>query len=234
MIKRQLQATNYFSVLMGLLNNRRAFLEEISQGVRIQNKIVALLVTSSIFFTIYGAIIGSFQSWMQSLSSAIKLPVLYLLTLIICLPTLYFFNVIFGSQKSFSQHFALLPTAVATTSVLLFSFAPITLFFLVSTNNYQFFILLNVLIFAITGVIGVSSLYQGMKLVIEQDTGGSKTRTQILQFWLGLYAFVGSQLGWTLRPFFGTPGFPFELFREKEGNFYLSVFQSLAHILGLR
>lgn len=225
------QTARYFAVLIGLLRDRSGFMEEIRSNVRIQNKIIALLVSSSIFFAIYGAIIGSFQSWQQALSSAIKLPSLYLLTLIICLPTLYFSNIIFDSQRSFSQHFAVVLSAVSVTSVLLFSFAPITLFFLITTNNYQFFILLNVVIFAITGFIGVYSLYQGMKFVT-QDTDGTKTRTKILQFWLGLYAFVGSQLGWTLRPFFGAPGFPFELFREKEGNFYLSVIQAVSEILG--
>lgn len=225
------QTARYFAVLIGLLRDRSGFMEEIRSNVRIQNKIIALLVSSSIFFAIYGAIIGSFQSWQQALSSAIKLPSLYLLTLIICLPTLYFSNIIFGSQRSFSQHFAVVLSAVSITSVLLFSFAPITLFFLITTNNYQFFILLNVAIFALTGFIGVYSLYQGMKFVT-QDTDGTKTRTKILQFWLGLYAFVGSQLGWTLRPFFGAPGFPFELFREKEGNFYLSVIQAISEILG--
>ena len=153
-----------------------------------------MLFSSSIFFAIYGAIIGSFQSWQQALSSAIKLSSLYLLTLIICLPTLYFSSIIFGSQRSFSQHFAVVLSTVSVTSVLLFSFAPITLFFLITTNNYQFFILLNVVIFALTGFIGVYSLYQGMKFVT-QDTDGTKTRTKILQFWLGLYAFVGSQQG---------------------------------------
>lgn len=231
-ISGQFQAARYFAVLIGLLRDRSGFMEEIRSNVRIQNKIIALLVSSSIFFAIYGAIIGSFQSWIQALSSAIKLPSLYLLTLIICLPTLYFSNIIFGSQRNFGQHFAVVLSAVSVTSVLLFSFAPITLFFLITTNNYQFFILLNVVIFALTGFIGVYSLYQGMKFVIEQDTDGTKTRTKILQFWLGLYAFVGSQLGWTLRPFFGAPGFPFELFREKEGNFYLSVIQAISEILG--
>ncbi len=230
-ISRQFQMAGYFAVLIGLLRDRQGFMEEIRSSVRIQNKIIALLVSSSIFFAIYGGVVGSFHSWQQALSSAVKLPSLYLLTLIICLPTLYFSNVIFGSQRSFSQHFAVLLSAVSVTSVLLFSFAPITLFFLITTKNYNFFLVLNVFIFALTGFIGVYSLYQGMKIVIEQDTEGSKTRTKILQFWLGLYAFVGSQLGWTLRPFFGAPGLPFELFREKEGNFYLRVFMLLLKFL---
>lgn len=232
-ISQQFQAARYFGVLIELLRDRNGFMAEISSNLRVQHKIIALLVSSSIFFAVYGAIIGSFHSWQQALSSAVKLPCLYLLTLIICLPTLYFANVIFGSKRNFTQHFAVLLSAVSITSVLLFSFGPITLFFLITTSYYPFFLLLNVAIFSLTGFIGVYFLYQAMKLVIEQDTEGNNTRRKILQFWLGLYAFVGTQLGWTLRPFFGSPDSPFQLFREREGNFYLTVIQSIAKILGI-
>ncbi|WGV25750.1 actin-binding WH2 domain-containing protein [Halotia branconii] len=234
MMERKSVGIKYFAVLIGLLRDRQGFLEEIRQDIRLPNKIISLLVCSSLFIAIYGGIIGAYHSWMQALASAIKLPALYLITLLICLPTLYFANIIFGSKRTFSQHFALVLTAVSVTSVLLFSFAPITLFFLITTNNYQFLILLNVFIFALTGFIGISALYQATNLVLEQEDEGSKTRKKILQFWLFLYAFVGSQLGWTLRPFFGTPGSVFELFREREGNFYLSVIQAITYLLGFR
>lgn len=234
MSDRQHQGIKYFAVLISLLRDRQVFLEEIRQGIRLPTKIFSLLVSSSIFLAIYGGIIGIYHSWMQALASAVKLPALYLITLLICLPTLYFANIIFGSKRSLGQHLALVLTAVAVTSALLFSFAPVTLFFLISTNNYQFLILLNVIIFSFTGFIGVSSLSQAAKVVLEQDTEGSNTRRKILQSWLFLYAFVGSQLGWTLRPFFGTPDSPFSIFREREGNFYVSVIQSLAYLLGFR
>lgn len=138
MSKRQLQGTRYFSILISLLGDRSLFLEEIRAGIRLERKNTALFICSSLFFAIYGAIIGSFHSWEQALSSAVKLPALYLITLIICFPTLYFFNILFGSKRTFGQHFAMLLTAIAVISVLLFSFAPITLFFLISTFNYQF------------------------------------------------------------------------------------------------
>ena len=232
MIQRQFQASRYFTVLIGLLRDRASFLEEIRTGIKLKTKITALLICSSIFFAVYGAIIGSSHSWMQTLSSAFKLPCLYLITLIICFPTLYFFNILFGSRKTAGQHFAMLLTAASVISVLLFSFAPITLFFLLSTFNYQFFKLLNVAIFSITGFIGVKFLYQGMRLLSEEDKEGLETRMSVLRFWLILYAFVGTQLAWTLRPFFGTPEAPFELFRQMQGNFYLDIVKAFGEIFG--
>jgi hypothetical protein len=234
MAQRQFQATRYFSVLIDLLRDRSKFLEEIRSGVKLETKNAALLLCSSIFFAIYGAIIGSSHSWAQALSSAFKLPALYLITLIICFPTLYFFNILFGSRKTFGQHFAMLLTAVAVISVLLFSFAPITLFFLISTDNYQFYKLLNVVVFAVTGFIGIKFLYQGMEMLSKEDEDGQQTRLSILRFWLILYAFVGTQLAWTLRPFFGAPNNSFELFRQMQGNFYLDIVKAFGEIFGGR
>ncbi len=235
MLKKQNIGIQQFSVLVNLLRDRQSFLEEIRQGVRLQNKISSLFVTSSIFFALYGAIIGAAHSWAQALSGAIKLPAFYLLTLIICFPTLFFFNVLFGSRSSIQQHFVVLLTSVSVISVLLFSLAPVTLFFLITTpDSYQFFKLLNVLIFGITGIFGVKFLYEGMQLLSQQDEVGKKTRTTILRFWLLLYAFVGMQLGWFLRPFFGAPDSKFELFRAVKGNFYLDIVTAISEILGFR
>ncbi|HEY9301446.1 MAG TPA: actin-binding WH2 domain-containing protein [Phormidium sp.] len=223
---------NYFGVLIGLLRDRKGFLQEIRQGVRIQHKIIALLVCSSIFFAIYGAIIGLSHSPIQALSAAVKLPILYLLTVLICLPTLYIFNIFFGSGRTLAEHFLIVLTSASVISALLLAFAPVTLFFLITTKHYQFFKLLNVAIFILTGIIGVHFLYQGMQLISDPDAEGQTTRTRLLQFWLLLYGFVGSQLGWTLRPIFGSPNTQFELFRQLQGNIYLDIVKAISEVLG--
>lgn len=235
MLEKKSYKVKQFGVLVSLLRDRQGFLEEIRQEVRLQSKISALFVSSSICFAIYGAIIGASHSWAQALSGAIKLPAFYLLTLIICFPTLFFFNILFGSSSSFQQHFVVLLTSVSVISVLLFSLAPVTLFFIITApDSYQFFKLLNVLIFGITGIFGIKFLYEGMQLLSQQEEVGKKTRTTILRSWLFLYAFVGMQLGWFLRPFFGAPGSKFELFRAVGGNFYLDIVAAISEILGSR
>jgi hypothetical protein len=238
-----------FAVLISLLRDRTNFLVEISKDIKIESKIFALLISSSFFLAIYGAIIGASNSWMQSLSSAVKLPALYLITLIICLPTLYFFDILFGSTLAFGQYAALSLTTVSVISVLLFSFAPIVLFILVSIHDYLFFQLLNVAIFSFTGIIGVKLFYQGMQSLtkiaansetkseiedIKPEYGNQKMRDRLLQSWLILYGLVGSQLGWTLRPFFGAPSEPFQLFRRIEGNFYAQVFRAVLTLMGVQ
>lgn len=257
----------HFATLISLLRDRKQFFDEIRRDYKTEKKIGSLLVASSVFLAVYGAIIGASSSWLQMLSSAIKLPALYLITLTICLPTLYFFDILFGSALSFGQYALLVLISVSVISVLLFSFAPITLFFLISVHDYSFFLLLNVAIFTFTGLMGVKFLYQAMQMVdraepeqiepVSLENPGSandflpidapidrkqatlasspnnqQTRKRLLQFWLVLYGLVGSQLGWTLRPFFGAPDEPFQLFRNIEGNFYSQVFRTLFTFLG--
>jgi len=222
------------AVIETILRNRLFFFHEIRDGIGLREKMRAMFVSSLIFFALYGAVMGSTHSILQVLSSAVKLPLLFLLTMLVCAPTLYFFNLIFGSDQNLSQNIALGLSAVTVTSVVALSFAPIVLFFLLTTSQYQFFKLLNVMVFAIAGIVGVRFLIQGMNHVSAgAGTQGQKARRNLVRLWIVIYAFVGSQMAWTLRPFIGAPGIPeFELFRQLGGNFYANVFASIGEVLG--
>ena len=206
---------------------------EIGQGVDLAAKIRAMTVSGIAFFALYGMVMGSTHSLWQVLSSATKLPLMFLSTLVISLPTLYFFNLIFGSNQSLTQNFALILAAITVTAVLLLSFAPIVTFFLLTTSNYQFFKLLNVGVFTVAGVVGVRFLTQGMRIVSASGREGIQARRGVVRLWILVYAFVGSQMAWTLRPFIGAPGLKFELFRQLGGNFYANVFASMGELFGL-
>jgi len=119
--------------------------------------------------------------------------------------------------------------AMATTAVLTLGFTPISVFFLLSARSYAFFKILNVAILALTGVVGLRVLVTGMAAVAPRAEGAAPPahNRRLLRGWLVVYAFVGTQLAWTLRPFFGAPGLPFELFRTLEGNFYVNIVQTL-------
>jgi hypothetical protein len=221
-----------FGIIEKILRNRYRFFEEIREGIALQEKMKAMLISSITFFALYGAVMGSNTSLWQTLSSMVKLPILFVATLIVCVPSLYFFSLLFGSNQSLSQSLTVILTAITVTAVLLLSFAPITLFFLLTAPQYQFFKLLNVGIFALSGLMGIVFLYQGMKVVSNSEAEGAATRKWVLIFWMFVYAFVGSQMAWTIRPFIGAPGARFELFRQLGGNFYTNVLFSLREILG--
>jgi len=220
------------AIIETILRNRYHFFNEIREGIGLPEKMRAMLVSSIAFLAVYGAVMGSTHSLWQALSSAAKLPILFLATLIVCSPTLYFFNVLFGSKQSLTQNIALILTAITVTAVLLLSFAPIILFFLLTTSHYQFFKLLNVGVFTVAGSMGVVFLSQGMQGIASSGKEGASARSRVLRAWILIYAFVGSQMAWTLRPFIGAPSMKFELFRQLGGNFYANVLVSIAEILG--
>ena len=223
---------NNLAIIETILRNRYQYFAEIREGAQLGQKMRAMLVSSIAFFALYGAVMGSTHSLWQAFSSAVKLPSLFLATLVVCSPTLYFFNLIFGSNQSLTQNLVLILTAITVTAVLLLSFSPIVLFFLLTTSHYQFFKLLNVGVFAISGIIGVVFLGQGMRIVSAAGGEGVRARRAIVRLWVLVYAFVGSQMAWTLRPFIGAPSMHFELFRQLGGNFYANIFASIGEILG--
>ena len=228
--------THHLTIIETIIRSREAFFFEIREGKHIGEKIQSMLIASFIFLSMYGVIMGLNHSIPQALVSLVKLPVLFLMTLTICTPSLHFFNILFGSKQSMSQTFALVLTAISTTSVILFSFAPITLFFLLTTEQYTFFKLLNVVFFAIGGGFGVIFLRHGMHIVTEgEDEEGIMTRRLVFYVWMLLYAFVGSQMAWTLSPFMGMPGEPFVWVHQSGGNFYADVIGSIQSLLtGIR
>lgn len=221
---------NHFAILMQFLRDRPQFFQSVRQEQYLNQTAISLLICSSGFFAIYGMILGSFSGGIQIVVSAIKLPALYLLTLAICLPALFFFEVVAGSKRTFLQYLVLLLASMGVIGVMLLGFAPITLFFRLSLSDYAFFQLLNITILGIVSWMGVQVFYRGM-IIIAQPDGQALQRRQIaMRIWLIIYGFVGSQLGWTLRPFFGNPEQPFELFRNLESNFFLHVMNLLGNL----
>lgn len=232
------------------LRERESVWQQIGQEYRLDALIREMLVSSAAALGCYGFFMGISQGWLQALASVVKLPCLYLLTLAICLPTLYLANLLFGGRLSARQVLALVLSAITITAVFTVSFAPIAFFFLITAQSYQFFVLLNVAILALTSLVGLRFLVDGVRhinapaptdqvappesLADAPSPAAPRARPAnlaLLQTWLLLYAFVGTQLGWTLRPFFGTPDVPFQLFRAAEGNFYTSVVELIAHLL---
>ena len=220
------------TIIETILRDRQTFFNEIRRGQDLGGKMRAMLISSIAFLALYGAVMGSTNSLWQVLGSAFKLPLLFLATLLVCAPALYFFNLIFGSNQSLSQNITLMLTAIAATAVVLLSSAPIVLFFLLTSSNYQFFKLLNVGVFSIAGIIGVLFLAQGMRAVSASGSGGSGALSTVVRLWIVVYAFVGSQAAWTLRPFMGAPSMKFELFRPLGGNFYTNIVASIGELFG--
>ncbi|WP_192581037.1 hypothetical protein [Micromonospora noduli] len=335
-------------VIERILRDRESIWQQIVAERDLNALTGRMLTSSAIALACYGAVLGFFHSPLMALTSALKLPLLFLVTLVICLPTLYLFNLVFGARLSVRQSLALVMVAITVTSMLAVAFAPISLFFLITANDYGFFKLLNVSILTLSALVGLRFLTSGMQVlndngllapeaakvtvderagapapvqavpaavpagptpaaapvagqsaepvavpagaaVAESTANGAVTTaaapaqvppqvpaqvptqwagqpagtsfppgmlppgyvaqrpwdgrtvrrgepTQrpasmtLLYIWILLFGFVGTQLAWTLRPFFGDPGQDFSFFRSIDGNFYAEILRIIGNL----
>ncbi|MFG1605462.1 hypothetical protein [Actinoplanes sp. NPDC049265] len=278
-------------VIERILRDRQGIWQQVVEDRDLTRLTGQMLVSSVVALAVYGAVLGSFHSVQMALTSAVKLPLLFLVTLAICLPTLYLFNLVFGARLSVRQSLSLVMVALTVTAMLALAFAPISLFFLITANDYGFFKLLNVAILALSALVGLKFLTGGMRVLNEHGllspavpaetrpavaenpapvspavpalvaVGAPAAPAQkegpqpfppgthhpyarppmapkpsappsmtLLYIWILLFGFVGTQLAWTLRPFFGSPDMKFSLYRELDGNFYAEIFRTIAHL----
>lgn len=71
--------------------------------------------------------------------------------------------------------------------------------------------------------------HQSLLLAQRQDAAANR----IFHIWVVIYAIVGAQMSWILRPFIGSPDSPLSIFRARDGNFFSSVWNVLRDLIGL-
>lgn len=224
---------HYLQIVETILRNREGFFKEVRKSTKLPDKIKSMLIASCLFLALYGAVMGGAKGWEQMISSTLKLPFLFLATLAICLPSLHFFSILFGSKQTFSQTLTLILTAMSTTSILAVSLGTIAFFFMITGSSYGFMKLLHVVFLGIAGYQGTLFLNQGMSLIqLDSVEEGQMARKTVYKIWLVLYALVGTQMAWLLSPFLGNPESPFIIFRRTQGNFYLDVIQTIGELIG--
>lgn len=202
-----------------IIKSSEALCDDVVNAVALKTKIFRLTSIVLMGGAIYGFSMGLRHSFLQATVSAIKVPGLFFITLLICLSTLHFLGLLFGSRLSLTQTLTVLLTGAAVNSVLLGSFAPISLFFLLSGSSYEFLMLLHVIIFTICGVAGLTYIYKNFHYIRQRSGVGSSSAGFLLPIWMVLYMFVGSQMAYILAPFVGRDSV-FLLFRIPQDNFY--------------
>jgi len=140
-----------------------------------------------VFGIIYGLCMGCFAlinreaavAFQQMLASSLKVPALFLLTLLVTLPSLCVFNALVGSRLSVSAVLRLLLAALAVNLAVLASLGPITAFFSICSTSYAFIVLLNVVFFAGSGMLGLMFLLQTLhRMSLAGKLDGSLTKKE--------------------------------------------------------
>jgi hypothetical protein len=169
-----------------------------------------------LFGLLYGAVMGSWsglsrERFLQVVYSAVKVPMLLGVTFLIALPSFFVINTLIGLRDDFAEATRALVATQAGLTVILASFAPFTVLFYVSFDGYEPAILFNALMFGGASLSAQVLLKRFYAPLIRRD----RRHRVLLRAWVFIYAFVGIQLGWTLRPFIGDPAKPPTFFREK-------------------
>lgn len=220
-----------FTLLNDLLSNRERLLDGIAekQGYNAMfGRLIAIILLLGGF---YGLSMGVFNPGWQTFASALKVPLLFLLTVFICFPALFIVNVLLGARMTFVQSLLLILTTIALITVVLASLAPIGVFFVIINSSYSFIQLLHVAFFTVASVSGLWTLNQGLSYLCEKHGIYPRQGLIVTRAWVVIFALVGTQLAWNLRPFIGTESMQFEVFRRQEGNFYTAVVHSFQHWL---
>jgi hypothetical protein len=225
-----------FSILPDFLRDPDSFFNEIQKNKRVHEKALLLALSSLFSLIVYGFTVGLSHSLAQALSAALKMPLLFLSTMLFCLPALYFFSLaLLGTPLKMIQVLTVVLGGISVTSFLLLGLAPITLFFVLTSNNYAFFQLMAVCFVGLSGWIGVYFLWRGMTRVeTARNDRLKQLGNRILFLWILLYGFIGTQMTWRLSPFIGDPTEPFVFIQPSRDNFYVDVVRALQHALALQ
>ena len=129
--------------------------------------------------------------------------------MLLSLPSYFVLNTLLGVRSDFAAAWRAVMASQAGLTIILLSLAPLTAFWYASSANYRSAILFNALMFAVASAGAQGLLRRSYRPLIERDP----RHRWLLRAWIVLYAFVGIQMGWNLRPFIGTPDEPARFFR---------------------
>lgn len=212
-----------------VFQNKESFFNEIntSQSNRL---ILNQILMICLFAFLYGVVMGSYHSLVQSIAAGIKIIVLFLSAMIICFPSFFIIQQVLGSKMSVRQMIIIVLSGLVLTSTIAISFAPIVIVFQITGGNYHFLQLLHVAIFIFAGIFGMRLMVDALKYACENKDIYPKVGVIVFRIWIIILVFVGIQLAWNLRPFLCEKTETFKVFRKYEGNFYTAIVYSIEQL----
>ena len=184
----------------------------------------------------YGFTVGLWRSPTLALYVAIKLPLLIFLVIAINGLLNGLLAQLLGSGLGFRQTLYTILMSFTTFAAIVGSVSPLILFLLYSlpstdtvneAQQHGLLLLTHTLFIAYAGII---ANIQMLKLLVTA-AGNRLAGLRTFCAWTLGNLFVGAQIAWILRPFFGSPGLPIVLLRPNplDGNFYEALYKALLH-----
>jgi hypothetical protein len=187
----------------------------------------------------YGATVGWWRDPLQALYTAIKFPLIILLTATGNAMLNVMLAPLLGLNIPFRQSFLSILMSFTIAGAILGSFAPIVAFVIwnsppmspnawESAGPYCVILLTFVVVIAFAGITANLRLLQ----LLRKLGGRGDVAWRVVFAWLVGNLFFGTQLSWILRPFIGAPGLPVQFLRHDafKGNFYETIFRTVLHV----
>jgi hypothetical protein len=171
---------------------------------------------------VYGAVMGAFgERPLQMLYSAVKVPLLLAATTVLSLPSYFVLNTLLGLRADFATAVKAVIGTQAAVGLILAALAPYPALWYATTGDYHEATLFNGLMFLVASASAQWVLRRRYAPLVARN----RRHRIMLWVWVVVYAFVGIQMGWMLRPFIGDPARPTTFFRpDTWGNAYVIVF----------
>jgi hypothetical protein len=188
---------------------------------------------------LFGAAVGSWRAPLQSLYTALKLPLILLLTSLGNGLLNAMLAPLLGVNLSLRQSLLAVLMSFTIAAAILGAFSPL-LYFLIwntpplaagaSTNASAH----SLVLLCETGFIAFAGIAANARLLqlLRELSGSAGAARKVLFAWLAGNLLLGSQLAWNLRPFVGSPGLPVQFLRDDpfHGSFYEAIFRAFQHL----
>lgn len=213
----------------------RGWLER-TETSRLLVYIVVIIVGTGLF----GAALGSWRAPMQALFTAIKLPLILLLTALGNGLLNAMLAPLLGLNLGLRQSLIAVMMSFTIAAAILGAFSPLLYFLILNTppmasgaqaetSAHSLILITETAMIAFAGITANVRLLQ----LLRSLSGSASVARKVLFAWLAGNLLLGSQLAWNLRPFVGAPFLPVEFLRPNafEGNFFETLFNALRHLI---
>ena len=175
-------------------------------------KLIAWMILASVVCSlIYGVVVGTFSGGAQLWAAPVKIAVGLMISALICLPSLYIFACLSGSQARLIEVFGLLAGLLMLMTILLIGFAPVAWIFSQSTESLAWMGTLHLIFWFIATIFGLRFLEAGFSHSNARSQAGFYT-------WIVIFLLVAVQMTTALRPILGTSS----TFLPTEKKFFLA------------
>jgi hypothetical protein len=158
---------------------------------------VIMLFIGVVCSLLYGVVVGSFSGGVQWWAAPVKISAGLLISALICLPSLYIFACLSGSQARLSEIFGLVTGLLMLMTVLLIGFAPVAWLFSQSTESVVWMGALHLVFWGVATLFGLRFIEAGFSQSQARSKAGFNT-------WVIIFVLVALQMTTALRPIVGT------------------------------